>query len=302
MGTIGIDVGSTVAKFARVENDNSEIELYSCKLYGNPLECVKKVFQETGLCHGDEKICVTGSSRNLVGDYYHAEVIKPEIIAHVYGIQDHLSESDMIIEIGGQDSKLILLQNGIITNFRMNSNCAAGTGSFIEAQARRYGLALEELNELAKNDTKPFRLNAKCATFLESSLINLQRTGVQLPQLAKTIFWTLANNYITSLCDGVDIEKYKDIFFIGGVAKLSEMRIAFQEVLGREIITPENCEYMGAIGMLKLADKKPMQEIPKEESDCIECQNCENHCVLNGITINGVTSYIGGICGKHDTL
>ena len=117
MGTIGIDVGSTVAKFARVENNNSEIELYSCKLYGNPLECVKKVFEETDLCHGDDKICVTGSSRNLVGNYYHAEVIKPEIIAHVYGIQDHLSKSDMIIEIGGQDSKLILLQEMIKTMF-----------------------------------------------------------------------------------------------------------------------------------------------------------------------------------------
>ena len=248
---------------------------------------------------------VTGSSRNLIGDNYGAELIKPEIIAHVYGVKGILGTNDLIFEIGGQDSKLIMLHDKVISNFRMNSNCAAGTGSFIEAQARRFGLSLQEMDELAQMSDEYVELNAKCATFLESSLINLQRNGTEKKQLAATIFNSLAKNYLASMCQDIRLEEYQNIVFIGGVAKLYSMKKSFERITGRNIIVPPYCEYMGAIGMaLMLIGRKNSKMTLGDDLGVkvIQCKDCLNRCMLNGIMVEKSMVYVGGLCGKHNQI
>lgn len=302
MEVLGIDVGSTVAKFAILDGEDYTIKaLFSSRLYGDPIKCVKDVFKNNELISENMHMAVTGSSRNLIGDIYKVELTKPEIVAHIYGINSYLDKNDVVFEIGGQDSKIIMLHNKVVSNFRMNSNCAAGTGAFIESQARRFGLTVQELDELGMESKEYIDLNAKCATFLESSLINLQRNGKSKEILSATIFNAIANNYIASMSQGINFDEYDNIYFIGGVAKLKSMRQAFERLLKREVIVPDNCEYMGAIGAATfLIKRKDNIKDNNENIKVDQCKGCHNRCILKGIEVNGKVVYVGGLCGRHE--
>ena len=250
-------------------------------------------------------VAVTGSSRSLIASYLNADLSKPEILAHVYGVWSYDIQPDLLIEIGGQDSKLILLKKNIISNFRMNSNCAAGTGAFIESQARRYGVSVEEMDEIAQKSDTYVQLNAKCVTFLESALIDLQRRGASKNSLYMAVFNSLCKNYMSSLCQDINIDSYKNIAFIGGVAKISSMKLCFERLLKKEIFVPANCEYMGAVGAVQLLLKKNSTSSEKTGNGNImikQCTGCENRCLLNETTLNnGKQIFTGGLCGKYIT-
>lgn len=303
MKTLGIDVGSTMAKFALYDSDSGDLKLASYRVNGDPVDCVKNVFKDTKDFQDYSYMAVTGSSRYLIAEQFNAILTKPEILAQVYGIWSQELSPDLIIEIGGQDSKLILLKNNTICNFRMNSNCAAGTGAFIESQARRYGITVEELDALAQVSKSNIQLNAKCATFLESSLIDLQRKGTPKNDVYMSVFAALCQNYLASMSSDIDWNLYPNIVFVGGVAKLHSMRSNFEKLLGRQILVPEKCEYMGAIGMIELL-RANINEQPKKEPNTLgpeakQCHDCPNGCVLSKVVSDdGSDIYVGGLCNK----
>ena len=243
MNILGVDVGSTMAKFVLIDKEKNICKQVMRKIQGNPKKCIEEIFYETSEFQNDVYIAVTGSSRAIIGEYLKANLIKSEILAHMYGVMQIEPAADLIFEIGGQDSKCIHINKGVISNFKMNSNCAAGTGAFIEAQARRLGLTLEELDSIALSAGNPRILNSKCAVFLESALINLQRNGVSGEDMAMTIFDSLARNYISSFGQNGIFEKAQKIVFVGGAAKFKAMKTAFEKNLNKEIVVLENCEY-----------------------------------------------------------
>lgn len=307
MKALGIDVGSTIAKFAVLDLNSNVQQLFSYRVNGDPVGCVAEAYASNDILKECDVVGVTGSSRNLIAEHINAYLTKPEILAHVYGVWSQNIVPDMIIEIGGQDSKLILLKDNVIVNFRMNSNCAAGTGAFIESQARRCGISVTDMDSVACNNPSSLRLNAKCATFLESALIDLQRKGVAKKDSYMAIFHSLSKNYVSSLCQDVDFNKYRSIAFIGGVAKFKAMKQCLEEEICKQIFVPDNCEYMGAIGMARLvADRSKVDQDETNDANksnmlnIIQCQECKNRCLLSGVMLaDGSVFYEGGLCGKH---
>ena len=157
-GYLGVDIGSISTKAVIIDDNNNIILSKYIWTEGNPIEAVKKIISEfKEKIPSDIKIVgvgTTGSARRLIGSILNANIIKNEITAHAIGTLNFHPEVRTIIEIGGQDSKIILLDNEIVTDYAMNTLCAAGTGSFLSSQAKRLGIPIEEL------DRKSTRLNS----------------------------------------------------------------------------------------------------------------------------------------------
>lgn len=302
MSILGIDVGSTVAKFAIIRENFHIDYLYSLRIYGDPIKCVKLAIQSHEQLQNYKKCAITGSSRNLVAQYLNATITKPEILAHIYGVLHFVPSAKTIIEIGGQDSKLILVKKGIISDFKINSVCAAGTGSFIESQANRFGLSVEQMDDLAMSSESPVELHTKCGIFLESAAISLQKNGTKREDIAMTIFSALAQNYVTTLCNNLSIED--DVVFVGGVAKLKSMKKSFEQILSKKIICPDNCNFMGAIGVafILLDELRNNQDVVVNCNnrffDIKQCNGCMNRCLLNVVNTENGQMLSGGLCDK----
>jgi predicted CoA-substrate-specific enzyme activase len=218
-----------------------------------------------------------------------------------------------IIEIGGQDSKLILLQDGLVFDFNMNTVCAAGTGSFLDQQANRLNLPVEEIGPLALQSNSPVRIAGRCTVFAESDMIHKQQIGHSLPDILAGLCQALARNFLNNLCLGKDLRP--QIAFQGGVAANAGMVRAFEHELGMPVIVPPNYDVMGAIGAAMLARDYATRNGGQThfkgfESSrfayttlAFECKGCSNHCEIVGIKVNDETmARWGSRCGKWDVV
>lgn len=306
---LGIDVGSTTGKVVMIDSDEQIYKSSYKKLYAKPVEVVFKMLQEMSISEYEIRgIGVTGSARNLIGNVLQADIIKNEITAHTIGAFYPINSAKTIIEIGGQDSKIIFINEGILDSFAMNKICAAGTGSFLEWQAQRLGLTLCEFNDLAMKSEDPIKLSGKCAVFIESSIVKAQQMGHRIEDIAMGICDTLVHNYISELAVGREITS--PIVFQGGVASLGCMVKSFERILKQPVLVPDNCCMVGALGMACLAKKKKQYvDVKKEisipqsftnfETSLKHCQDCANCCELSTITYNKQTYISGSRCGKY---
>ena len=174
-GYLGIDIGSISTKAVLLDEDDNIIS--SCYLWteGSPINAVKNVLKEILKDSKDIKIVgvgTTGSARRLIGSILNANVIKNEITAHAIGTSHYYKDVRTIIEIGGQDSKIILLENGLVTDYAMNTLCAAGTGAFLSSQAKRLGIKVEDMGTIALFSQTPAKLSARCTVFAECDLVH----------------------------------------------------------------------------------------------------------------------------------
>lgn len=301
---IGIDIGSTTCKLA-VLQDGKLINKRINAICASPLSTVKNMFKELPIKNTEiESIGVTGSARDLIAKYLHTNHTKSEIISHTYGTLHSIRNVNTIIEIGGQDSKLILLENRVIKDFRMNSVCAAGTGSFLEWQAKRLGLTMEEFDKCALKAKKSINVNGRCSVFIESSIINMQRTGESINNIAYSICMCLAQNYLNEL--GRNAKLIEPIIFQGGVAKLRAMKKAFESILNCKIIVEEDCQLKGALGIALLAKKEGNTicknfELKDYKTSILNCNGCDRKCTLTEYTSNDKKDkfIVGGKCGKY---
>jgi predicted CoA-substrate-specific enzyme activase len=126
---------------------------------------------------GIEKVGVTGSARELIGLLTGADIVKNEITAHAVSAIKFFPEVRTVIEIGGQDSKIIIIRDGVVVDFAMNTVCAAGTGSFLDHQALRLNMSIQELSQRALESTTPVRIAGRCTVFAESDMIHKQQIG-----------------------------------------------------------------------------------------------------------------------------
>jgi predicted CoA-substrate-specific enzyme activase len=292
---IGIDIGSISAKMAVADTRGDVLYAdYRCHR-GNPAACLSDMIaaaRENGY-RSSSALCTTGSGRTYAGELLGADIIRNEITATWIAAARVEPAVRTIIEIGGQDSKLIILENGVIRDFRLNSVCAAGTGSFIEQQSARLGLTPAGLSDRALGARgNPARFTGRCTVFVETEMINLQQRGYSVESIAAGLFDAVVENYLNDLSPAVRITP--PVLFCGGVSQLEAVKRAFEARLSLDILVPPANTIMAAYGAALLASEAnqnglslPERElavridqarIPRPEScsrtDCLECGNC----------------------------
>ena len=312
---LGIDIGSISTNLAVIDESGNLLAKRYLMTAGRPIEAVMQGLSEIGeeVSAGVEIMCVgtTGSGRYMIADYVGADIVKNEITAQATAAAFIDKNVDTIFEIGGQDSKFISMQDGIIVDFEMNKACAAGTGSFLEEQAEKLNISIKgEFQERAFSAENPCRLGERCTVFMENSLMaNLQK-GADKNDLLAGLAYSIVENYINRVVAGKKIGD--NIFFQGGVAFNKSVASAFEKYLGKKITIPPNHDVTGAIGMALIA-KKHMNNSPSSfkgfelskrpyEVSSFECKGCPNVCEINRVKIDGEKGnlFYGGRCEKYD--
>ncbi len=306
---LGIDIGSISTKGVIIDNDNNIITSAYIWTEGNPVEAVKNLLEilKTKLPkeYQIKSIGTTGSARKLIGLMLKASVVKNEITAHAIGTLTFYPNVRTILEIGGQDSKLILIKNGIIQNYAMNTLCAAGTGSFLSSQAKRLGIDVEKFGDYALKSQNPVKIAARCTVFAESDLVHKAQVGYAKEDIIAGLCKSVVLNYLNNVGKGKKI--ISPIIFQGGVSKNKGVVKYFKEILKEDIIVDENSHLMGAIGIAVLAKKNKTGSTYslelknlKFQTKAFECHRCSNSCELLKIYRNNelVDSW-GSKCGKY---
>ncbi len=300
---LGLDVGSISTKVAVIDDENRVLAKIYLMTAGRPLDAVRRALKEIGSQVGDivriRGAASTGSGRYLTGDFIGADMIINEITAQATAAAIIDPEVDTIFEIGGQDSKYISLDGGVVVDFEMNHACAAGTGSFLEEQAERLGISIkEQFGDLALSSRAPIRLGERCTVFMESDLLSHQQQRAATNDLVSGLCYSIVSNYLNRVVGHRQIGKR--IFFQGGTAFNQGVVSAFEKVTGRRITVPEHHEVTGAIGAAFLA-RRYQQQQGRTESDfggfeladleyevrSFECEECSNNCEINEVTIEG---------------
>jgi len=191
-------------------------------------------------------VATTGSARYLAGIVLGADLIKNEITAHAVAAMHYIPEVQTVIEIGGQDSKIIVIRDGIVIDFGMNTVCAAGTGSFLDHQAERLNINIEEFDQRALESKMPVRIAGRCTVFAESDMIHKQQMGYGADDIVYGLCQALVRNYLNNVALGKEI--LPQVAFQGGVAFNQGIIRALSETLDMQIIVPPHHELMGAIG------------------------------------------------------
>ena len=205
---------------------------------GNPTEASKNVVRELERQVEGAGVDIvgagtTGSARRLVGAMLGASVIKNEITAHAVGTTHLHPDVRTILEIGGQDSKIICVSDGIAVDYAMNTLCAAGTGSFLSSQAHRLGVEVEEFGDIALTSTKPANIAARCTVFAESDLVHKIQVGYAREDIIAGLCNAVASNYLNNVGKGKKIAA--PVVFQGGVSKNAGVVHAFEEQLGMPV-------------------------------------------------------------------
>ncbi|MEZ0535878.1 acyl-CoA dehydratase activase [Caldicellulosiruptoraceae bacterium PP1] len=308
---LGVDIGSVSVNVVLLDNENNVFEKRYVRTEGKPIQTLQKTIIDISKKYDNTlKILgcgTTGSGRHLASVMLGADVVKNEITAHAKAAINQYKNVKTIIEIGGQDSKIIIIRNGIVIDFSMNTVCAAGTGSFLDRQAERLNIPINQFGEVALKSKNPVRIAGRCAVFAESDMIHKQQLGHKVEDILYGLCQALARNYISNVAKGKQIEE--PIIFQGGVAANLGMKKAFEELLNTEIIILSNFDVMGAIGAAILAKEKTKGiytnfygfDFIKNTFDSrgFECKGCSNYCeVINILNNNKVIAIWGDRCGK----
>ena len=308
---VGIDIGSISTKGVVIDNNNKIIASLYIWTLGNPVEAAKKLIKELKSKipknYVIKGIGTTGSARKLIGLLVDANVIKNEITAHAIGTMSVIPDVRTILEIGGQDSKIILIKNGIITDYSMNTLCAAGTGSFLSSQAKRLGIDIKDFGSLALTSNNPVKIAARCTVFAESDLIHKAQVGYDKKDIVAGLCKSIVINYLNNVAKGKKIEG--PIVFQGGVSKNEGVVKYFKEVLNSDIIVDDNSHLMGALGIAILSKEKSgdkiynldVCDIPFETKG-EECNRCSNNCeILKIYKDSKLVDAWGNKCGRTVT-
>jgi predicted CoA-substrate-specific enzyme activase len=317
-GYLGIDIGSISTNVAVIDSDGRLL----CKRYlmtaGRPIEAVRQGLREAASELGDRVeiagVGTTGSGRYMIADYVGADIVKNEITAQATAAIFIDPTVDTIFEIGGQDSKYISIENGLIVDFEMNKACAAGTGSFLEEQAEKLNISVKhDFAECAFSSRCPTKLGERCTVFMENSLMaNLQK-GISKSDLLAGLAYSIVQNYLNRVVVGR--RTGRNIFFQGGVAFNKSVVAAFEKHMGMHITVPPNHDVTGAIGMALFIMRHMLStgksrssfkgfdrvERPYEVSS-FSCNGCSNMCEINRVKVEGEKDllFYGGRCEKYD--
>lgn len=310
---LGIDIGSTSTKLLLldVETKNVLVDIYT-RTQGDPLRATANLFSELKkIANPLPEVCAcatTGSGRRLVGSVIGADVIVNEITAHFTGARHVDGSIETIFEIGGQDSKYIRGSKGMVVDCNMNFVCAAGTGSFIEEQAKRLGFGVREIGDCVMGLLAP-NASDRCTVFMEQDINALLRNGYSREEALAAVVISIAKNYLNRVVGSRPITGQK-IFFQGATAQNKGLVAAFEILTGKEIVVSPYCHVMGAYGAALIALEKKMGQSGFRGLNALEhevelvrsaCADCTNHCTITtAILSEGARVSWGHLCGREE--
>ena len=304
---MGIDIGSISTKGVIIDSNNDIVASEYLWTEGNPIEAVKKVVSSLYKQVGNINVVsvgTTGSARYLIGKILGANTIKNEITAHAIGTMSKVRNVKTIIEIGGQDSKIILINNGVVTDYAMNTICAAGTGAFLSSQAKRLGVDIKDFGSISKKSTNATKLSARCSVFAESDLVHKLQMGYKKEDVIKGLCDSVVLNYLNNVGKGKKI--LPPIVFQGGVSKNIGVKESFEHELGEKVIVLDNGHLMGALGIAIIAKKSKKEkrfDFNIKDYNFItkgyECNGCTNNCeIVRIFKDNTIIDTYGNKCEK----
>jgi predicted CoA-substrate-specific enzyme activase len=313
---LGVDIGSVSTNLAVIDREGNLLKEIYLATAGRPIEVVnqglREIESEMGHVLDIRGVGTTGSGRELIGELVGADTINDEITAHKTGAmhvcrQLGMPAVDTIFEIGGQDSKFIRIEQGIVVDFAMNEACAAGTGSFLEEQAEKLGISIKgEFAQQALASHAPTRLGERCTVFMERDVTGLLLKGARVKDLCAGLAYSVALNYLNRVVRGRKIGEV--IYFQGGTAYNDAVAAAFSQILGKQIIVPPHNGVIGAIGMALIARDRmqdsswssrfrgyDLLKVNFTSRDFV-CRACSNDCEMKEFEIEGQKSYWGDKC------
>jgi len=310
-GYLGIDVGSTSTKAVFLNDEDGEVAigLYT-RTAGHPVQAMQAILETLADISENKSLKIevlgtgtTGSGRKFVGSILGADLILDEISAHARAAYAINKDVDTIIEIGGQDAKFTTMRNGNVTFSIMNNVCAAGTGSFIEEQAKKLGCSLYDYADRAMGKGAPIASD-RCTVFMERDLNHYLAKGFTVDEVLASVLHSVRENYLTKVAVESNIGDV--IFFQGATAKNKALVAAFEQRLQKPILVSEFCHLTGALGItLELRDMDIKTEfrgldlykanIPIESE---VCTLCNNNCKITVADIDGEKVAYGFLCGR----
>lgn len=318
---LGVDVGSTSTKGVLINGDGKVLlDIYG-KTKGSPISVTRELFNAIRECVEDRSIDLnilgmgtTGSGRTMIGKIVGADLIINEITAHVEGAVGVDPDIDTIFEIGGQDAKYVRIRGGRIFDSNMNFVCAAGTGSFIEEQAHKLGMRVEEIGDKVMGLVPPYTSD-RCTVFIEQDIDRLLRKGYSPDSCMAAVLYSVVLNYLNKVVGNRYVSD-KKIFFQGATARNKGLVAAFEQLLGVEVVVSPYAHVMGAWGAALLAQKQmsntkkgerstsfrgldlPFEKVKLKEGKCLDCTN---NCRITYAKMDGggrVSSW-GHMCGRE---
>ncbi|MEW5784412.1 MAG: acyl-CoA dehydratase activase [Bacillota bacterium] len=313
---LGIDVGSVSTNLVIIDRDSNVLAYEYLRTRGQPIRAVqdglKAIEQKMPAAAAICGVGTTGSARTLTGVVVGADTVKNEITAHAVAAGLVKPEVQTVLELGGQDSKIILLRHGVVTDFAMNTICAAGTGSFLDHQAARLGIPIEEFGPMALRSGSPVHIAGRCSVFAESDMVHKQQIGHLTEDIVAGLCNALVRNYLNNVGKGKEI--LPPVVFQGGVAANIGIRAAFEKALQLEVFVPPYHHVMGALGAAHLARSAVMKKNGTSFrgfsisaldyiTSSFECKGCPNICEIVNISLESeLLARWGSRCGKWENL
>ncbi len=268
---IGLDAGSVSVKAAVLDADGAIVETRYHRHYGRPLDKTLEILPALMARYPGAGFACTGTSAKYVAQRLGLPHVN-ELVAHVAATLRLYPDVRTIVEMGGEDSKCIFIQDGAIEDFSMNSVCAAGTGSFLDQQAERLQLSIEELSELSQTYLEsreaggaPPRIAGRCSVFAKSDMIHLQQIATPVEALVAGLCYSVARNFQGSILRNRKLKPR--VAFMGGVALNKGMVTAFRDVLNvDDLLIPEHVTAMGAIGAALKGMEESLATTPSAEA------------------------------------
>ena len=249
--SIGLDVGSTTAKVAVIDGKKNLIYSKYERHNARVKELVSHYFDEINQLIGDTKvnICVTGSVGMATAEQLQAEFVQEVVAASVYARKAH-PEAKALIDIGGEDAKVVFFKPNGGMELRMNGNCAGGTGAFIDQMSVLMGVDNQKMSQLAMNAQHVYPMAARCGVFAKTDIQNLMARNLPEEDIAASIFHSIAVQTVVTLSHGIDFEA--PILLCGGpLTFLPALRKAFcdyMQLSENDFIVSENSNLIPALG------------------------------------------------------
>ena len=309
---LGIDIGSTSSKAVLMEESGEVLAGLYTRTAGRPLVAVQQIFraiEDIAAGRGADfrivRCGTTGSGRKFVGRIIGADGVIDEITAHARAACELNPDVDTIIEIGGQDAKFTTLKNGRVTSSTMNNVCAAGTGSFIEEQAAKFGCPVDEYSARTENVRAPMASD-RCTVFMERDMNHHLSEGYGINEVLASALHSVRENYLRKVATEKNIGRV--IFFQGATAKNRALIAAFEQRLQKPLLVSKFCHLTGALGTaLILKDEnsgnrtafRGLQLCRSNIPIATEvCELCTNHCRISVADILGEKVAYGFLCGR----
>lgn len=315
---LGIDSGSTTTKAALLTSDGTVVAKAYRQTQGDPFGDVQRVLtsleerlRASGSAPKVRGVGLTGYAKDLLRGFVGADHVVVETVAHMYGALEHCPHADVVCDVGGQDIKLLMIRNGAVRDFRLNSQCSAGNGYYLQATAESLGYKIEDYARVAFTARSMPEFSYGCAVFLQSEIVGFQRLGWQPNEILAGLAAVLPKNIWLYVCHIPNLSSLGRVFLLQGGTQRNAAAVKAQEDFIRarfsgcgatpEIVVHPHCGEAGAIGAALYA--RDMSErnafttafpgfqafakmtVSRRRDEGTRCHHCQNLCMRTFIEI-----------------